>query len=312
MTSAPIARTAPARLFGNAYLLLALAGLCWSGNHILGRAIAGQVPPFAVACARYFLAALILYPFARAHLKQDWPAIRSRLGLMVFLSAIGGGLFAASQYLGLQLTSAMNVSVMNSLGPALIAGVAAVMFGDRLSGRQMLGIAVSFVGVLAIISRLDPQILATLGFNWGDLLILFNMLLWAIYSATLWLRPPMHWTSFVFVFALISGIITTPLWAWEHAHGFALQPTWLTAFTFVYVTIFSTIAAFVFWNRGVELIGANRAAIFLHLIPVYSALLTGAVLGEPLMGYHVVGFVLILSGVWLAARGSKTAPPAEV
>ena len=91
-----------------------------------------------------------------------------------------------------------------------------------------------------------------------------------------------------------------------------LQPTWLTAFTFVYVTIFSTIAAFVFWNRGVELIGANRAGIFLHLIPIYSALLTGAVLGEPLMGYHVVGFALILAGVWLAARGAKSAPPAEV
>jgi drug/metabolite transporter (DMT)-like permease len=312
MTPAPITRTTPARLFGNAYLLLALAGLCWSGNHILGRAIAGQVPPFAVACGRYFLAALILYPFARAHLGADWPAIRSRLGLMVFLSALGGGLFSASQYLGLQLTSAMNVSVMNSLGPALIAAVAAVMFGDRLTRRQLIGIAVSFTGVLAIITRLDPDILATLGFNWGDLLILFNMLLWAIYSATLRLRPNMHWTSFVFVFALISGITTLPFWAWEHAHGFTLQPTWLTAFTFVYVTIFSTIAAFVFWNRGVELIGANRAGIFLHLIPIYSALLTGAVLGEPLMGYHVVGFGLILAGVWLAARGAKSAPPAEV
>jgi drug/metabolite transporter (DMT)-like permease len=312
MTSAPLARAPAARLYGNAYLLLALAGLCWSGNHILGRAIAGQVPPFAVACGRYFLAALILYPFARAHLRTDWPVIRARLPLMIFLSAVGGGLFAASQYLGLQLTTAMNVSVMNSLGPALIAAVAAVMFGDRLTGRQMLGIAVSLIGVLAIITRLDASILTTLGFNWGDLLILFNMLLWAVYSATLRLRPNMHWTSFVFVFALISGITTLPLWAWEHAHGFTLQPTWLTAFTFVYVTIFSTIAAVVFWNRGVELIGANRAGIFLHLIPIYSALLTGAVLGEPLMSYHVVGFALILAGVWLAARGNKIAPPAEV
>jgi drug/metabolite transporter (DMT)-like permease len=302
MSTTPITRAPSARLYGNAYLLLALAGLCWSGNHILGRAIAGQVPPFAVACGRYLLAALILYPFARAHLAKDWPTIRAHLPLMIFLSAVGGGLFAASQYLGLQLTTAMNVSVMNSLGPALIAAVAAVMFGDRLSGRQMLGIAVSLVGVLAIISRLDPAILTTLGFNWGDLLILFNMLLWAIYSASLRLRPDIHWLSFVFVFAVISAITTLPFWAWEHAHGFVVQANWLTAFTFAYVTIFSTIAAFVFWNRGVELIGANRAGIFLHLIPIYSALLTGAVLGEPLMGYHVVGFVLILGGVWLASR----------
>src|ERR1043166_8698945 len=104
MTSVPTTRAPSARLYGNAYLLLALAGLCWSGNHILGRAIAGHVPPFAVACARYLLAALILYPFAQAHLAKDWPAIRAHLPLMIFLSAIGGGLFAASQYLGLQLT----------------------------------------------------------------------------------------------------------------------------------------------------------------------------------------------------------------
>ena len=91
MTSAPIARTTPARLYGNAYLLLALAGLCWSGNHILGRAIAGQVPPFAVACVRYLLAALILYPFARAHLAKDWPAIRAQLPLMTFSRQSGEG-----------------------------------------------------------------------------------------------------------------------------------------------------------------------------------------------------------------------------
>ena len=302
MTTEAATRTSSARLFGNAYLLLALAGLCWSVNHILGRAIAGHVPPFALSAVRYFLAALILMPFARAHLAADWPLIRARFGVLTVLSVIGGGLFSASQFLGLQLTTAMNVSVMNSLVPVLIAAVSAVMFGDRLTGRQMLGVAVSLAGVFAIITRLDVSILATLGFNWGDLLVLFNMLLWAIYSASLRLRPNIHWTSFLFVFCVVSGITTLPLFAWEHASGFVLQPTWLTALAFAYVTIFSTIVAFGFWNRGVELIGANRAGIFLHLVPVYSALLTGAVLGEPLMGYHVVGFVLILGGVWLAAR----------
>jgi drug/metabolite transporter (DMT)-like permease len=191
---------------------------------------------------------------------------------------------------------------MNSLGPALIAAAAAAMFGDRITGRQVLGIAISLLGVLAIISRLDLTVLTTLAVNWGDLLILFNMTLWAIYSASLRLRPSVHWTSFMFAFAAISAVIAAPFWAWEHAHGFVVQMTWLTGFTFVYVTFFGTIVAFVFWNRGIELIGANRAGIFLHLIPIYSALMTGVLLGEPLMGYHVAGFVLILAGVWLAAR----------
>ena len=288
--------------FSNAYLLLALAGLCWSVNHILGRAIAGQVPPFALSVLRYLLAALILLPFARGHLARDWPLIRRHAGLLVYLAVIGGGLFSALQFLGLQLTTAMNVSVMNSLGPVLIAAVSAALFGDRLNFRQMLGIVVSLCGVLAIISKLDLHVLTTLGFNLGDVVILFNMLLWAIYSASLRLRPAIHPMSFLFVFSVVSGITTLPLWIWEQASGFTLQPTWLTVFAIAYVTVFSTIIAFAFWNRGIELIGANRAGIFLHLVPVYSACLTGAVLGEPLMGFHVVGFVLILSGVWLTAR----------
>jgi len=291
-------------LFGNAYLVLTLSALCWSSNHILGRAVAAHVPAFALSSARYFLATLVLYPFARAHLKQDWPAIRAKLGVMTFLSATGGGLFAASQYLGLQLTSALNVSVMNSLVPVLIAVVAAAIFGDRLSGRQMLGFAVSLLGVFAIVTKLDAHVLTTLSFNSGDLLIVLNMLLFAIYSAALRLRPKIHWLSFLFMFAVLSGITTLPFWVWEQAHGQTLQPDWVTAFTLVYVTIVVTIVAYMSWNRGVALIGANRAGIFLHLVPIYSALLAGALLGEPLMGYHVVGFALILAGVWCAARQS--------
>lgn len=303
MTAGEATEARPARgLFSNAYLLLALAGLCWSVNHILGRAIAGQVPPFALSVARYLLAVLVLLPFVRAQLARDWPLIRAHFGMLIYLSVIGGGLFSALQFLGLQLTTAMNVSVMNSLAPVLIAAVSAVMFGDRLNARQMFGVLVSLSGVLAIISQLDLHVLTTLAFNWGDLLVLFNMLLWAVYSASLRLRPPIHPMSFLFVFCAISGLSSLPLWAYEHASGFVLQPTWLTAFAFFYVTVFSTIIAFAFWNRGVELIGANRAGIFLHLVPIYSALLTGAVLGEPLMGYHVVGFVLILAGVFLTAR----------
>ncbi len=303
MTAGEATEARPARgLFSNAYLLLALAGLCWSVNHILGRAIAGQVPPFALSVARYLLAVLVLLPFVRAQLARDWPLIRAHFGMLIYLSVIGGGLFSALQFLGLQLTTAMNVSVMNSLAPVLIAAVSAVMFGDRLNARQMLGVLVSLSGVLAIISQLDLHVLTTLAFNWGDLLVLFNMLLWAVYSASLRLRPAIHPMSFLFVFCAISGLSSLPLWAYEHASGFVLQPTWLTAFAFFYVTVFSTIIAFAFWNRGVELIGANRAGIFLHLVPIYSALLTGAVLGEPLMGYHVVGFVLILAGVFLTAR----------
>src|SRR6185295_14734911 len=103
-----------------AYLLVALAALCWSGNHILGRAIAGHVPPFAISTVRWVVPALILWPFAHRHLRQDWPVIRRHWSVFLFLALTGGTVFGALQYIGLQYTTAINVSVLNSLAPVLI------------------------------------------------------------------------------------------------------------------------------------------------------------------------------------------------
>ena len=291
-----------ARLFGNAYLLLALGSLCWSGNHLMGRAIAGHVPPMAITTLRWLLAAAILIPFAWPHLRRDWALIRKHAGVLAYLALTGGALFGALQFVGLSLTTALNVSVMNSLGPVTIGAASALMFRDRLTGGQFAGILVSLAGVLAIITQLDPGVLTHLSFNIGDVIILINMAIWGVYSASLRWRPPIHPASFMVVFTLISGIAMLPAFAWEYSTGYVLQPTLLTFGAIAFVTVFSTITAFLFWTRGVELIGANRAGVFLHLIPVYSALLTGALLGEPLRSYHVVGFVLILAGVWCAAR----------
>jgi drug/metabolite transporter (DMT)-like permease len=288
--------------FGNPYLLLALASLCWSGNHLMGRAIAGHVPPLTISTLRWLLAAAILYPFLRPQLRRDWPEIRQHLGVLTYLSLLGGGVFGALQFVGLQLTTALNVSVMNSLGPVFIAAASAAMFRDRLTGGQFAGIVISLLGVLAIISKLDPAVFSDLSFNIGDIIVFLNMVLWAVYSASLRWRPKIHPLSFMFMFALISGVVMFPTLVWEHSTGFVLQPTALTFSAIAFVTIFSTIVAFVSWARGVELIGPNRAGVFLHLIPIYSALLTGALLGEPLRFYHVVGFALILLGVWCASR----------
>jgi drug/metabolite transporter (DMT)-like permease len=290
------------RLTGNAYLILALASLCWSGNHLMGRAIAGHVPPLTISTLRWLLAAAVLYPFVRTHLKNDWPLIRERFGMLIYLSLIGGGVFGALQFVALQATTALNVSVMNSLGPVMIAIASAVMFRDRLTGGQFAGILISLTGVLAIITKLDPGMLTHLTFNDGDLIALFNMVLWGVYSASLRWRPKIHPASFMFMFSLISGVTLIPVMGWEYSTGFVLQPTPLTFFAIALAVFSSTIAAFMFWTRGVELIGPNRAGVFLHLIPIYSALLTGALLGEPLRFYHVVGFVLILTGVWCASR----------
>lgn len=290
------------RPYDNPYVLLVVAGLCWSGNHVLGRAVAGHVPPFGLSTLRWLLPCLALMPFALPHLRRDWPQIASHWRIMAFLSLTGGALFGALQYVGLQYTTALNVSVLNSLAPVFIVVAAALVFGDRVKAIQGFGIVTSLMGVLVIVSRLDVEALIALQFNVGDLIILFNMACWAIYSVCLRRRPDIHWLSFIVVFGAESAVATAPFAVWEHVSGFRFQPTLLTFAAVLYVATLPSVVAFVAWSRGTDLIGANRAGPFLHLIPLYSAVLATLLLGERLMAYHVLGFALILAGVWFAAR----------
>jgi drug/metabolite transporter (DMT)-like permease len=297
-----MARGADRSSGSTAYLLVVLAALCWSGNHIVGRAIAGHVPPMAISTVRWLVPAVVLLPLAGRQLARDWPQLRSHWRVLLFLALSGGTVFSALQYLGLQYTTAINVSVLNSLAPVLIVAASAMLFGDRIGMRQMVGIAVSLAGVLVVISKGRVEDLLGLSFNAGDLVILFNMGVWAVYSVYLRRRPPIHWLSLTFVLAAVAALTTLPFWLWEHAQGLTLQPTMLTAGALAYVSIFPSLVAYACWNSGVERIGANRAGVFLHLIPVFSAVLAGGLLGEDIGIHHLAGFVLILAGVWLAAR----------
>ena len=290
------------RVFANPYLLLAIAALCWSGNHIVGRAMSGHVPPLTVSALRWLLPALAMWPWAHPHLRRDWPVMRAHWKIMLWLGLTGGTVFTALQYIGLQYTVAFNVSVMNSLVPVLILASGALLFGDRISLRQIGGIALSSLGVMAIIAHGRFETLLNLGFNWGDLIILFNMLVFSVYAACLRRLPKLHPLSFLFALAVISTVSTAPFALWEAAAGYTLRFDWLTLGSIAYVSVFSSVVAFIAWNRGVELIGANRSGPFLHLVPVCTAVVGGVLLGEHLAAYHVAGFVLIIAGVWLASQ----------
>jgi drug/metabolite transporter (DMT)-like permease len=285
-----------------AFVLLSLTALFWSGNHVLGRAIAGEVPPLGISTLRWLIPMLILWPFVRPNLGHDWPLIRKHWRLLLGLGLTGGALFSGLQYVGLQLTTALNVSVINSLTPVFIVVAGALIFGDRLHTRQVCGILTSMAGVLVIVAHGDIGMVRAVDFNAGDLIIVFNMAVFGMYSAYLRKVPPLHWLTFLFVIAGISVVGTTPFFIWEHLAGYTFKLTWLTIAAIAYIAIFPSVLAFAFWTRGVALIGANRAGPFLHLIPLYSAVLANILLGEALMAYHVLGFALILAGVWFATR----------
>ncbi len=295
----------------NPYLLLSLAALFWSGNHIIGRAVAGLIPPFTIATFRWLLPLIVLWPFARKYVMRDLPKLKQHWKTLLFAGLTGGAIFGAGQYVGLQLTTALNVSVLNSITPVAIVAVSGLLFRERLAAVQALGILISLLGVLLIITRADFNVLRTMDFNFGDIIIFVNMILFAFYSVVLRKAPPLHWLTFTFVMAAISSAALLPFSLWEIASGQVFTINLWTILSLLYFAIFTSVVAFVCWQQGIAMIGANRGGPFLHLIPIYTAVMASAFLGERLLFYHFAGFVLILLGVWAASREQKPAPAAK-
>ena len=223
---------------------------------------------------------------------------------MLLFAITGGGAFGTLQFVALHFTTALNMGVVGSVAPAFIVAASWILFRDRLSLLQLLGVLISLSGVLAIVSRLDLARLATFSFNSGDLIIIANMVLWAVYCACLRLRPDIHPMTFMLAMAVIAGLGNVPFAALEYAFGYQLQNTGLTLLTLLYSTFITTLLAYFAWTRGIDIVGAPRASAFLHTIPLFSAVLATTILGETIETYHVLGFALILSGVSLAARPS--------
>jgi drug/metabolite transporter (DMT)-like permease len=283
-------------------LMLALATLMWSGNHIVGRAMSGHVPPVGLSALRWALAAIVILPLAWPHLARDLPRMRAKAGIMVFLSLVGAGIFGTSQLIGLKLTSALNVAVLNSVAPALILVACVAIFHDPLVPLQVLGLAISLAGALLIVVRGMPAALLDLTLNAGDVLVFLNMMLWAVYCASLRLKPDVHPWSFMLALSVVSSLANVPFWVVEHAYFEQMTTSLATVGAIVYTGIFTSVIAYAMWSSGVERMGATRAGAYLHLVPLYGALLAWSFLGERIFAYHIVGFLLIIAGVSLAAR----------
>jgi drug/metabolite transporter (DMT)-like permease len=290
------------RIADQPYLLLSLTSLFWAGNAIVGRFASGQIPPVTLSFLRWALASLIVLPFAWRHLIADWSAIRERIGVMVLASMIGLGFFNMLQYTALQYTTALNVLLLQSAGPLFVAVWSLLLLGVRLTWAQAGGIAVSLIGVLVILLEGDLAALASFRMNKGDLIFLFALALFGLYTVLIRKRPAIHDLSFLgFTFAC-GTLITIPFLVWELMTRPLPSPTSVNLLAVIYVAVFPSLLAYICYNRGVQIIGPNRSAPFFHLIPVFGAALAILFLGERMQLFHVVGFVLVLAGVYFAAR----------
>jgi len=300
--SIPFARDPLAWVNNQPYLLLTLTSLFWAGNIVLARYVAGYVPPLTLSCVRWIGAFLLLLPFAWPHLKRDWPALRRRLPLMILLSATGFAFNNAVSYWALQYTQALNALLIQSSGPLSVALWSLLLFGLRLTWAQLAGIMISLAGVLIIVLRGDFSALTTIQFNKGDLMFGSSLVAFGLYSALMTRRPVTHQLSLIAFTTGCGALLLLPFSIWEFSIGSTLKPDLLTAATLIYVVIFPSTLAYLFFNRGIALIGPNRAAPFFHLVPVFGSAMAILLLGEQLRLFHLAGYALVLAGVVIASR----------
>jgi drug/metabolite transporter (DMT)-like permease len=284
------------------YLLLGITALCWAGNAIVGRLAAGHIPPVTLSFLRWSGAFILILPFAWTHLKRDWPAIRAGLAMMITLSVTGIAAFNTLQYWALEHTQALNTLLLQSAGPLVVAVWSLILLGVRLTLSQAIGILLSLLGVLVILLHGDLTALSAIQFNEGDLIFLVAMAIFGFYSVLTLKRPPIHGLSFVaFTFGCGAACLL-PLLIWELVSRPAMTVDTKSLLMLFYVAVFPSAVAYLCFNRGVQLIGANRAAPIFHVVPVFGSAMAIVFLGEHPQSFHLIGFALVLTGVYVASR----------
>jgi drug/metabolite transporter (DMT)-like permease len=282
------------------YLLLTLTALFWAGNAVLARALHHLLPPATMAFWRWVLALMLLFPFVLRPMYEQRTLLRDNWARLALLGVLGVGCYNTFLYAALQTTTATNGVLISSITPLLI-----VLIGVRMTHRQQIGIVLSLAGVAGIVSRGDISVLAQLDFNHGDLLLIGGAFTWALYTVLLRWRPAGIGTLAFLGAAVVGGIVLLmlPLYLVELANGRVAVWNATTGAGMAYFAVFPSILAYLFWNRGVQQVGANQAGLFLYLVPLFGIVLAIAFLGERLHLFHLVGAALIFSGIYISTTG---------
>lgn len=290
------------RLWNSGWLLLALAMLFWAGNSVVGRAVNADIPPIGLAFWRWAAAAVLIAPLAWPHVRRDWDQLKRHRILLAFMALLGLAGFNALLYTALHTTTAINTVLLQSATPPLIFLCSFALYRERPNLWQVAGLVVALAGVAVIVSLGDPLALLSLQLNVGDGLMLLAVAGYALYSALLRNKPQVHPLSFLAATCALSVLVLAPAYVAEHLGGHEMPFDGMTLAALAYVAIFPSILAYLFFNRGVELLGANRAGQFMNLMPGFGALLAVVFLHEHLQAYHGVGLLLIAGGIVLSSR----------
>ena len=292
-----------------AYLFLFLAVLFWAGNFIVGKyASYYQIPPFSLNFYRWFFAWLILLPFTFKEIISKKNYILENYKFYILLGITSVTIFNSIVYYSLNFTQVISGVLMISTIPVMIMFISSILKIEKTNIFQILGVIFSFVGVMLIITKANFDLLVNLDFNKGDLTMVIAMLSWATYSALLKKRKhELSQLSLLEVIITFGLIFLIPIYITEYSLGFKINLNKPFILVLIYVVLFPGLASFICWIKGISLIGPNRSGVFLHLMPILSALMAMIIFKEKFMLYHFLGAIFILSGIILSNRKSTNA-----
>lgn len=290
-------------------MLLTLTAIFWAGNAVSGRLAVGHITPMMLVFLRWVLVLGVLWPLYGREVHAHWPQVRPKLGRIVVMAFLGFTGFNVLFYTAAYYTSAINIGILQGSIPVVVLAGAFLMHGTRASPVQIAGVLITSIGVVVVATHGMPLSILEIGLNRGDLAMLAACVLYAFYTIALRDRPKMPGAAFFTLLALIAAVTSLPLLALEAMIlGFSL-PTWQGWLVTLYVAIFPSCLAQLFYVRGVDLIGPGRAGVFVNLVPVFAAILAVALINEPFAAFHAVALVLVIGGIWLAQRTPGAAKP---
>lgn len=292
-----------------AYLLLFLTALMWGGNAIAGKLAVGHISPMMLTLMRWTVGFVIITAIGWSQLARDWQAARGKLALLFLLGAAGFAGFNAALYSALLYTSAINVSIEQAAMPMVIMAANFLLFSMRVTWLQMAGFVLSIVGVAIVASHGELARLAQLDVNFGDALMMIAVLLYAGFTVALRFKPAIHWQSVMIVMVFAAMVTSLPFVAWEASTGDLILPDMRGWALVAYTALFPSLLSQIFFMRGVELIGANRAGLFINLVPILGTILSILILGEDFRAYHAAAMVLVMGGIAMAEFSGRRAAP---
>lgn len=288
---------------GKAYLGLAFAVFCWAANTVLARGVANDIMPMALAFWRWVFAFAIILPFSFSHVRREKHEIGRNLYPLLVLSFFSVAVYNSLLYIAAQFTTATNMSIAVASMPAITLLVARAVLKEVPTWAQTGGVIISGTGMLIIIFKGSAVNLFSLNFNYGDLLVVCSILSWSFYSVFIRkFKLALHPLTFLTMTILIGSLVIAPFYCWEifisGQHGLLLRNLHI----FLFLAIFPSIIAYLFWNNGVLSVGPSKAAMFFYLLPIFGAVLALGLLGEKFFVYHLVGSLFIFVGLYLAIK----------